>query len=155
MRVLILYYSKTGHTLEAASAAASGIRSAGAEADLVATKVFDATRLADYDTLLVASPCWGGSITPSGVALPVIRVLDALEPEALAGKRCAGISVHSGVGAETTVKTLGQILTAKGCQDYASGPVARAGVPFSIWKGPSVTPEDQERLVAFGADFVT
>jgi len=35
VRILFLYYSKTGHTLEAARATAEGIRSAGSEADLV------------------------------------------------------------------------------------------------------------------------
>jgi flavodoxin len=155
MKVLILYYTKTGHTLEAANATAQGIRSAGSEADLVTVKAFDAADLAHYDALIVGSPCWAGSLTPLGVAEPMVKALDALAPGSLAGKRGSGISVHSGIGGATTVRTIGEILAQKGCEDYRPGPVARAGVPFSLWKGPSVSREDEARFTAFGAEFVT
>ena len=154
MKVLILYYTKTGHTLEAADATAKGIRSAGSEADLVTTQAFDAAELSKYDAMVIGSPCWGGSLTSSGVALPILRALNALAPGVLKGKRCGGISVHSGLGAETTVRTIGDILREKGCEDYRSGHVARAGVPLSVWKGPSVRPEDEELFAAYGAEFV-
>ena len=71
MKVLILYFTKTGHTLEAANATASGIRSAGSEVNLQSTKDFRATELADYDALIVGSPCWGAAINNSGVAKPI------------------------------------------------------------------------------------
>ena len=154
MKVLILYYTKTGHTLEAANATAEGIRSAGSEADMVSVKNWTPASVADCDALIVCSPCWAGSVTSSGVATPITRALDSLPPGALQGKRCSGISVHSGMGAETTVRTIGQILAQKGAEDYRPGPVARAGVPFSLWKGPSVSAEDGERFRAFGAEFV-
>jgi multimeric flavodoxin WrbA len=154
MKVLILYHTKTGHTLEAANATAEGIRSAGSEADLVSAKNWNPAALADYDALIVGSPCWAGSVTSAGVAAPITRALDSLAPGALQGKRCSGISVHSGMGAETTVRTIGQILAQKGGADYRPGPVARAGVPLSLWKGPSVSAEDSERFRAFGAAFV-
>jgi flavodoxin len=155
MKVLILYYTKTGHTLEAANATAQGIRSAGSEADLVTVKAFDVADLVSYDALIVGSPCWAGSLLPTGVANPVTRALDALAPGSLAGKRGGGISVHSGTGGKNTVKTIGEVLTQKGCEDYRPGPVARAGVPFSLWVGPSVSREDEARFRAFGAEFVT
>lgn len=154
MKVLILYHTKTGHTLEAANATADGIRSAGSEADLVATESFDAAELTEYDAMVVASPCWGGSLTSSGVAIPILRALNSMPPGVLKGKRCGGISVHSLLGAETTVRTIGDILMKKGCGDYRSGHVARAGVPFSLWKGPSIRPEDEELFASFGAKFV-
>ena len=154
MKVLILYHTKTGHTLEAANATAEGIRSAGSQADLVSAKNWNPTALANYDALIVGSPCWAGSVTSSGVATPITRALDSLAPGALQGKRCSGISVHSGMGAETTVRTIGEILAQKGAADYRPGPVARAGVPLSLWKGPSVSVEDEERFRAFGAEFI-
>jgi len=154
MNVTILYYTKTGHTLQAAEAVAAGIRSAGSEAGLVAVRDFAPELLADSAGLIVASPCWAGSITPSGVSRPVRKVLASLRAEALAGKRCGGISVHSKMGGETTVKTLGKLLSAKGCDDYRPGPAAKAGVPFSLWKGPSVKPRDEQRFRAYGAEFV-
>ena len=154
MKVLILYFTKTGHTLEAASAIVEGIYSAGSQAHLVDTEDFSAADLANYDALIVGSPCWGG-IFGAGVARPIVKALDTLKPGDLQGKKCSGISVHAGKGADNTVKTLGETLRQKGCQDYTPGPIARAGVPFSLWKGPAVSPDAQERFRAFGVDFVT
>ena len=45
-------------------------------------------------------------------------------------------------------------MSQKGCEDYRPGPVARAGVPFSVWKGPSVGARDAEIFKAYGAEFV-
>ncbi len=154
MRILILYYSKTGHMLEAANATAEGIRSAGSEADLVVVNDFGAATIVDYEGLILGSPCWAGSVTPWGVARPVLRALDSLPADCLKGKRCGGISVHSKMGGKTTVRTLGMLLSKKGCEDYRPGPAAKAGVPLSLWKGPSVGVQDEKRFKAYGAEFV-
>ncbi len=74
------------------------------------------------------------------------KVLDGLKPDALKGKRCGGISVHSGAGAENTIKNIGSILMKKGCTDYRQGLLTKAGVPFSLWKGPSVKPEEYSKI---------
>lgn len=153
MKALILYYTKTGHTLEAVEAVAEGIRSAGGEAVIVPVSDFAASMLAGYDGLIVGSPCWAGSVTPGGVALPVVRALKSLPPGALAGIRCGGVSVHSGFGGRTTIATLGKLLAAKGCGDYRPGPAARAGSPFSLWTGPAVKEFDLARFRAYGAAF--
>ena len=155
MKVLILYFTKTGHTLEAAEATAEGIRAAGSEVDIVNVKGFNVDKLSDYDALIVGSPCWGGSICKKGgIAGPVKKMLKALKPGTLKGKRCGGIAVHSGGGAENTVTNIGTMLMEKGCEDYRPGPVATAGVPLSLWKGPSVSSEDRELFRAFGSEFV-
>jgi flavorubredoxin len=155
MNVLMLYFTKTGHTLEAAVATAEGIRSAGSRVELVTASDFDPAQLTSHEALIVASPCWAGSVGRPVLARPVDRALHALTPDALRGKRCGGISVHSGMGAENTIQRIGEILTLKGCADYRPGPVARAGVPLSLWKGPSVNPEDEARFSAYGTAFVT
>lgn len=153
MKVLILYFTKTGHTLEAARATAAGIRSAGSVADIVVTADFDAADLEGYDGLIVGSPCWNGAFG-GGIARPVVQVLDKLPPNALKGKRGGGISVYGGVGGKNTVKAIGDVLAQLGCEDYKPGPAAKAGIPLSLWKGPSVSPDDEERLCAYGAQFV-
>ena len=154
MKIMILYYSKTGHTREAAEATAEGIRMAGCEVDLVRVDELAAAAVADYDGLIVGSPCWAGSVTSGGVARAVLRALRSLPADCLKGKRCGGISVHSQMGGKTTVKTLGRLLAGKGCTDYRPGPTAKAGVPFSIWTGPSVRDQDRERFRAYGGEFV-
>ena len=85
---------------------------------------------------------------------PIDRALTALATDALQEKRCGGISVHSGIGGENTVQHMGEILAQKGNTDYRPGPAARAGVPFSVWKGPSVSPQDEARFKAYGTAFV-
>ena len=154
MQVLILYFTKTGHTLEAANATADGIRSAGSEADLVAAQAFDAAQLAGYDALIVASPCWAGVADQFLLPKPMERALTVLAADALQGVRCGGISVHSGAGGENTIRHLGEVLAQKGNTDYRPGPAARAGVPFSLWVGPSVKPEDETAFEAYGTAFV-
>ncbi|MBC8232120.1 flavodoxin domain-containing protein [bacterium] len=154
MKILLLYYTKTGHTLEAANATVTGIRSAGAEVDLVNVKDFNPGEMTNYDALIVASPCHAGSLT-EGIAKPIKKALQSLEPVALQGKRCGGISVNSGTGGERTVKSIGAILTAKGCQEYLPGPVAKAGVPLSLWKGPSVSHSDEAIFRTYGTQFLT
>lgn len=154
MKILVLYFSKTGHILEAANATVEGIRSAGSEADLVAVSDFQASMVTDYEGLILGSPCWAGSVTPWGVAMPVLSALNSLPPDCLKEKRCGGISVHSKMGGKTTVRTLGRLLSRKGCEDYRPGPAAKAGTPFSLWKGPSVGDQDEARFKAYGAKFV-
>ena len=155
MKVLILYFTKTGHTLEAANATAEGIRSAGSEVDLNTAQDFDSAQLTSYDALIVASPCWAGSVGRPILAKPIDRALTALATDALREMRCGGISVHSGTGGENTIQRIGEMLTQKGCTDYRPGPAARAGVPLSIWKGPSVSPQDEARFKVYGTAFVT
>ncbi|TFG67529.1 MAG: flavodoxin family protein [Anaerolineales bacterium] len=154
MKVLILYFTKTGHTLEAVNATAEGIRSAGSEADLITAQGFDSAQMEGYDGLIVASPCWAGSAGKSVLPKPIVRALTTLPVDALRDKLCGGISVHSGMGGENTVQRIGEMMTQKGCTDYQPGPVARAGVPFSVFMGPSVSPEGQARFCAYGTSFV-
>jgi multimeric flavodoxin WrbA len=153
MKVLILYHTKTGHTLEAANAVAEGIRSAGSEADLVTAKDFGPGQLTDYDALIVGSPCWWGSVA-GGIATPIQKALDGLAAGALQAKRCSAISVGAFAGAQGTVAALGTLLEQKGAGEVRPGPTARAGVPLSLIQGPSVSARDEERFRTFGAQFV-
>jgi len=155
MKILILYYTKTGHTLEAANPVAEGIRNAGSEADLVNVKDFVADKLSDYDAFIVASPCHAGSISKkAGIAEPIKKALNGLKTDALNGKKCGGIAVNAGAGGEVTLKNIEAILMDKGNGEYIPGPVARAGSPLSLWKGRSVSVEDIELYKAYGAEFV-
>jgi len=154
MNVLVLYYSRTGHTLEAAEAVAEGIRSVGSVADLIEAQAFDAGQLDECDGLIVASPCWAGSAGRPMLPKPMSRALEAMGAETLAANRCGAISVYAAAGGEGTVQHLGELLASKGCSDMRAGPVAKAGVPLSLWKGPSVTQEDEARFREYGATFV-
>ena len=154
MKTLILYYTRSGHTLEAANAVAEGIRAAGSEADVVMARDLDPASLAGYDGLIVGSPCYYG-LFASGVAGPITKALQALEPDALSGKRCGGIAVQAATGAKHTVESIGTMVQEKGCAGYLPGPVATAGVPMSVVKGPRMGPRAKERFRAYGTQFAT
>lgn len=155
MRILILYHTKTGHTLEATQAIAEGINSAGSEVEIFTAKDFTVGTIQEYDGLIVGSPCWAGSITRAGIAGPIKEAVASLPDNSLAGKRCGGISICASMGGANTVKALEKILAQKGCSDYRPGPDAKAGVPFSVIKGPSVKMEDRERFKEYGVQFVS
>jgi flavodoxin len=152
MNALLLYHTKTGHTLEAANAIIQGIQSAGGSVTLVLAKDFTPQTINQYDVLIVGSPCWGGSVA-HGIAAPIADAIKKITNE-VTGKLCAGFSVNFAFGGESTVKSIGERLKAKGCADYVAGPVAKAGATLSLWVGPAVKPEDIARYRTFGEDIV-
>jgi hypothetical protein len=89
-----------------------------------------------------------------GIATPVSKALDGLAADALEGKKGGAISVGAFAGAKGTVAAIGAILQQKGCAEFSPGPVARAGVPLSLIKGPSVSAKDEDAFRDFGAQFV-
>ncbi len=107
--------------------------------------------LADYDAVLVGSPCrFGGVSSKLGIAPVIKKMLLALPDGSLAGKKCGGFAIHFGAGAEHAVTNIGKAVVTKGCTDYIAGPVASAGAPLSLWTGKAVSPEDEEIFKAFG-----
>jgi len=154
MKVLILYYSKTGHTLEAANAIAEGIRTAGSAAEIVSVGNFKETLLKEYDTVIVGSPCWAGVVSKNGVATPVTKILNTLTKDSLKGKITGGFAIQAAAGGKSTVNTLGNILSQKGCDKYIAGPIAKAGTVMSISKGHSISKEDLEHYKTYGVQFV-
>lgn len=155
MKVILLYYTKTGHTLEAINAVADGIKSAGSDARIVDVKSFRADMLSNCNAVVVGSPCWKGSVSnKAGIADPIKKTLMNLDEGILKGIRCGGVAVNAGKGGEVTIKNVGEILATKGCEEYKPGPVARAGSPLSLWKGKSVSEDDLETYRTYGAGFV-
>jgi len=55
-KVLVAYYSKTGNTERMAELVAEGVRSAGAEVDLVQADQVDVAHLGDYDGFALGTP---------------------------------------------------------------------------------------------------
>jgi len=152
LKALLLYHTKTGHTLEAANAVARGIRAAQGSVTLASAKDFIPQTIREYDVFVVGSPCWGGSMS-HGISTPIAKAIKKITTE-LSGKLCAGFAVNGAKGGENTVRALGERLESKGCSEYLAGPVSKAGVPFSLWVGPAVTSEDLARCQVFGENLV-
>lgn len=154
MKVLIVYFSKTGHTREAALAISEGMKEAGSTVNIVGLIEFKPDSIGHYDRIIFGAPCWAGSINKKGVPGPVKKALNALSSESLKDKPCAAFSIQAWKGAEYTIKNIGLILKEKGCSDFTEGPIAKAGTPFSIGKGSSITSEDLKKFKEFGAHFI-
>lgn len=155
MKAAIIYYTKTGHTLEAAEAVAMGIRAEGGSVDIIPCDAVQGDVLAGYDILLFGSPCWMGKQSRTGISGPMKKLLGSLKAETIRGKICGGFAVQGGLGADRTVMSIGKILASKGCTHYHEGPYASAGAPLSLWKGPAVKEHDLERFRAFGRTLYT
>lgn len=153
-QTLIVYHTKTGHTRRAGEDIAAGLREAGVEVEVKPVVEVSAEELAGYDLVVVGSPCHAGSVKVlfSGVAGPVSDWLGGLPRDAFSGKAVAAYSVNSCFGGRATVESLERLLSDMGGRVLAPGPVIKAGVPFSLWRGPEASPEDRERLHRFGRD---
>jgi flavodoxin len=154
MKVLVLYYSKTGHTLEAVNPMVEGIKSAGSEVTVVTTKEFKSSMIEDHDALIVGSPCWGGVIAKDAAAKPIVKMLQELPEECLKHKKCGGFAVHAFAGGKNTLAHIRKLLSSKGCDNYKDSPVGKAGTAGSVTKGKSLSGADEDSFKAFGAAFV-
>ncbi len=153
MKALVLYYSKTGHTLEAVTPMTEGLKSSGAEVTVVSTVDFKNPMIDDCDAFIVGSPCWAGVVAKDGAAKPIVKVLQELPEGCLKNKKCGGIAVHSFAGGRNTLNHIKTLLESKSCEDYKEGPIGKAGSPGSVTKGKPLSPADKELFKTFGADF--
>ena len=71
VKMLVGYYSRSGHTKQMAEAIADSARGAGAEVDLLHVDQIDVRTLQEYDCLVLGSPTYYGTM-----AAPVKEVID-------------------------------------------------------------------------------
>ncbi len=83
MKILLIYHTKTGHTLGAVTPFVETLRSAGAEVLVVLAADFEPETMSKHDSLVVCTPCWGGSSGFVGVAGPIVRALNKLPEDGL------------------------------------------------------------------------
>ncbi len=142
---LVTYFSKTGHTRQAADAVARGLESAGVKAVVKSLSEVGREEIGGYNILAVGSPTRGGN-----PARAVKRFLKGLDRKALKGMTAAGFSAYSGMRGKHTVKGLRRLLKKRGAGKVVKGVAVKAGVPFSLWTGPDASEKDVERLVSLG-----
>ncbi|HIH36758.1 MAG TPA: flavodoxin family protein [Methanocellales archaeon] len=71
MKILVTYYSKTGHTEELAKAVAEGVKDTGGVAVLKKVSEVDVEELPTYDGIIIGSPVYFGNM-----AAEVKRLID-------------------------------------------------------------------------------
>jgi len=155
MKTLIIYHTKTGHTLEAINPFAEALKEEGVEVQIVLAKNFKPDMLKGCDSLFIGAPCWTGVAGGDGIPGPINRAIDRIPNNALEGILCGGLAIYSIGGGDVTIAQLKNRVTEKGCANFKSGPVIRAGVPLSLFKGKSVSKVDEELVRKFAKEFIS
>ena len=112
-KILVVYYSRTGHTGQMAEEVVVGVRSTGAEADLCEVGSCTLEQLLDYDGIIAGSPTYYGI-----AAGPIKDFFDrsVVHHGKLEGK-VGGAFASAGVlggGSETTVMSIVQMMLVHG-----------------------------------------
>ena len=139
-RILVCYYSRTGHTKHMAEAVAEGIAQGGATADVRDVADTKASDLLDYEGIVLGSPTYYGTM-----AWQIKKLLDdsVQYHGQLAGKVAGAFtsSANVGGGNETTVLDLVKALLIHGMVAVGSssgdhyGPVAIGDLDDRARKG--------------------
>lgn len=153
MNICILYYSKTGHTLNAAKAISKGILENNNTSFIMNEKTFDLQKLKDADSIIIGTPCWAGSISSNGIAYPLKKVLKKLPDDIFENKKCGYYALYAISGEQTTLRTLEKTLKEKGCTNINKGFSAKAGTPFSVTIGKSISESDLDLFKQYGKSF--
>jgi flavodoxin len=142
---LVTYFSKTGHTRQAAEDVARGLESAGVKAVVKSLGEVGKDEIKGFNILAVGSPTRGGN--PARVVKKFFKGLDKKE---LKGMTAAGFSSYAGMRGKHAVKGLRKLLKKRGAGKVVKGVAVKAGAPLSLWTGPDASDKDVERLVALG-----
>ena len=149
MKALIIYYTKTGHTEQAAKDIARGLESAGVGTVVMPAENLRNVSVKDHDVVAVGTPTYGHRRYQQP-AKWVKVFLDSLSPNGLEGKVCGAFAVYAGVGGSKLVKSLEKTLQGLGATVVEGGPAVQAGAPLSLWKGPDASSEDVRMCEEFG-----
>ena len=76
MKLAIVYWSGTGNTELMAKAMAEGAKAAGAEVELLTPDFFPASKLADFDSLLLGCPAMGNEVLEEAEFEPMFTALE-------------------------------------------------------------------------------
>jgi len=151
MKALIIYHTNTGHTRRAAEDISEGLKGEGVDVSIQAASEVAGWDAVEQSIIVVGSPCHAGSIAiRAGVSGPIRSVLKRLEPSTLSGKVAGAFSVNSAYGGQRTVHAIEERLRTAGAHVPHPGVVVRAGVPFSLFKGPMASEESCTQLQEFG-----
>jgi len=121
-KILIVYYSRTGHTEKMAEEIAVGVKSVGAEAVLCNIDECSLDQLPDYDGIIVGSPTYYGLVSGPIKVLFDRSIVHHGKMEGKVGGAFSSAGVLGG-GSETAVLSIIQMMLVHGMivQGYAKG----------------------------------
>jgi len=151
MKAVIIHHTKTGHTRRASADVAEGLEARGVDVTILQAKAMTGWDVDEQDIIVVASPCHAGSLSiRAGIARPILSLLKKLEANTLKDKIAGALSVNCAYGGKKTVDAIEKHLQAAGARIPQQGPVVRAGVPLSLFKGPMASKTVRNQLREFG-----
>ena len=137
-RILIVYYSKTGHTEKMANAVEEAIRQEGVEVVKKGVEETQADDLLNFDGIIIGSPCYYGTM-----AWPIKKLIDESVKfhGKLVGKIGAAFSSSANIGGgnETVILSILEALLIHG--------MIVQGEPKGDHYGPVAINEPDERAL--------
>ena len=150
MQALIIYYSLTGRTAQAAKFIAKGLEAE----NIVVTRIkaTDATLedLAQKDLIVFGTPVHVGA-----PAMALRRFLNKLPEGALTNKKVAIFATYTLWGSESAMETVMEIVRDKGATNEIPKVARRGSFVRSLWNVISGSTDDEEAWVAFGKQLTT
>lgn len=144
-KALVMYYTKTGHTADAAEAIARGLESSRVEATVKPISDVDKEELVDYSMLALGSPTRGGR-----PARKVKKFMKGLDKKALKKKTATTFTSYSRFNGRGTLRRLKKLLKRRKAKKVVRGVKFKAGAPLSLWQGKDIRDEDIVRLEQLG-----
>jgi flavodoxin len=144
-KALIVYYTKTGHTADAAEAIARGLESSKVEATVKPISEVEKSELADYSMVALGSPTRGGR-----PARKVKKFMKGLDKKALRKKTATTFTSYYKLNGRGTLRRLKRLLKRRKAKKIIRGVKFKAGAPLSLWSGKDIKEKDIARLEALG-----
>jgi flavodoxin len=145
MQAVIVYYSLTGRTSQAAKYISKGLE----EANVVVTRVkvhsAKIDDLANKDIVVIGTP-----VHLSAPAIEIRRFLNKLPEKALDKKKISFFATYFLSGHEPALSTMEEIARDKGATKIIPGLARRSSVLRELWNMVTGSTEDEEAWVAFG-----
>ncbi len=145
MQALIVYYSLTGRTAQAAKYISKGLEEANVVVTRIKAHVAKPEDLANKDIIIIGTP-----VHVSAPAIEVRRFLNKLPEKALEKKKVSFFASYFLSGQETALSTMEEVARDKGATKIIPGLARRSSVLRELWNMVTGSTEDEEAWVAFG-----
>lgn len=145
MQALIVYYSLTGNTAQAAKYIAKGLEGENVGVTLLNTYKAKPEDLNNKDIIIIGSPTH-----MNAPAMEIRRFLNKLPEKAFANKKVAVFTTYILFGGETALSAIEEIAREKGATKVLPGLTRQASILRNLWNVITGSTETEEAWIAFG-----
>jgi len=145
MQALIVYYSLTGNTSNAAKWIKTGLEAENVVVTKLNTYKATPEDLKNKDIVVIGSPTH-----MSAPAMEIRRFLNKLPDHAFTNKKISIFTTYALWGGDTTLSTIEEIAREKGATKVVPGLARRSNFFQNLWNVITGSIEDEEAWIAFG-----